>query len=926
VSRASPLSFGEADALSSVPARFQRVLLSLPPDQPAYASADESLTYLELAHASRQLAAALVARLDSGTSRSAQKAVALLLPPLGAAALAGMLGVLETGHFYVPLDFVMGEAMLRDILLECPPQACVTTTALLDRLAAILPAGQHPPVMCVDALPPAPAQRSVPPPEDGQLLASIQYTSGSTGRPRGVMRTHASNMHGAYLASRDLDFGLGARIAHLRSYAYGASQQPVFGGMLNGAVLHALPQPDCAPAELYQWIADREITHLYATLGLLRGLADLGDARAPLSSLRVIMTGGEPLYRSDVERLRRLLSPACKIVARLVSTETGVYARFVIQPDTAWPGDAVPGGYVAPGCQVMVLNEHRQPVAACQVGEIAVRSRFLAAGYWQRPEATAARFLPDPDGGQERVFLTGDLGCMREDGCLEYAGRADSMVKIRGYRVEMQAIEAAMQAHPGVQDSVVVARPGRGGEMRLIAYVVPARTAGLSVGELRQALGQKLPQYMIPSRFVFIDWLARKVNSKVDLAALPPPGTARPDVGVPYVAPRNELERRLAELWAEQLELDEVGVEDDFFALGGDSLMGMRVALAVEKALEYSMPASFFRNTPTVACLAKLLAGDADAPGTAQGDASARQPERPARGGAPTLWRRLRQQLITCGPEWRGNGLPYGLGVGLHRLLVAQPAIRRHYASQLALVRQWMDLLGDDADAAVTSTASLLANTWQIWTARALEQPEALGRWLMVDDPGGLLSGAPGLSAGTVITLPHVGRLVDPLRRLCERHGRDTGAVTALLGQRIAGGAQDWKKYQDAARTEMLWQARQVLRRGGVVFVPADGLRGGQTVEVPFWGRRRRFRIGAAELAVTAGAALAPAYARFDAQGRVWVEVLTPFGVPSAPPHEQIIALTRRYAEDYAAHWPRFYASMQWHHLGVNLELPGYMG
>lgn len=905
MSYTSSLTFREADLRASVPARFQQVLAQTPPDRLAYVSVEERLTYQELAAASWQFAAVLVALLDRGTSRSTQKAVALLLPPQGAEALIGMIGVLAAGHFYVPLDFVMGEAMLRDILLECSPQAIVTTTTLHDRLTSILPVGQNPPVLCLDALAPNPAQFSIAPPADDQMLACIQYTSGSTGRPRGVMRTHAAHLYASYLACHDLAFMPGAHIAHLRSYAYGASQQPVFGGILNGATVYSLPAVELTPAMLYHWIDEQAITHLYVTLGLLRGLADLSEARPPLTSLRVIMTGGEPLYRSDVERLYRLLSPTCKIVARLVSTETSVYARFVIQADTTCPGDAVPGGYAAPGTQVMILDEHRQPLPAGEVGEIAVRSRFLAAGYWQRPEDTAARFLPDPHGGEERIFLTGDMGRMSADGCLEMVGRKDFMVKIRGYRVELQAIEAALLAHPGVCDGVVVAQTSRSGELRLIAYIVPRKTPGPPVTELRQALGQKLPQYMIPARFVFVDQLARKVNSKIDQATLPPPGPARPDLNTPFIVPRTEMEQQIADIWAELLELDEVGVEDDFFALGGDSILAMRMALAVEQMTGGSMPPAFFRM-PTVAHLVGLLRQSTDAPMVVPAPQGVHPAQRPRR----SVRRRLRTQVTEIGPLWRGYGVPYGLGIRLQRLLVAQPFMRHRYAKQLAVVERWAEELGLEGTREQRATISLLANTWLEWRTCTIAHPANRGNWWTVNDLHHVLVGTSRSAAGIVLAVPHVGRTgVIPLD-ICRRSGCETGSV-------VGGYSVEPK-----VRSEMLLHAERILQRGGVVMVAADGLQGNQAVEVPFWGRRRPFQIGAAELAVTTGAVFVPVYIRFDVQGHVGIEIAAPLIPQATSPQARIRELTERYGADYAARWPQFYASVLWRHLEYNLRLP----
>lgn len=899
------LPFDEADLDTSVPARFQRILQHLPPEQLAYDGPDERLTYQELAAACQQLAVALAASLGQADSCATQQAVALFVPPNSAAAVVGILGTLAAGHFYVPLDMVMGAAMLRQILQECPPQAIVTTALFQGRLSAFLAPGQNPPVLCLDALPASPPYSLAALPADGQMLASLHYTSGTTGKPRGVMWTHATNIYTSYLAHHDQDFMPGARIASLRSYAYAASLSPIFGGLLNGASLYTFPAPDLTPVALYQWIADKEITHLSVTLGLLRSLADLGDTHQPLNSLRIVITGGEPLHRSDVQRLYRILSPACKFVARLVSTETSIYARFVITADTVWAGDVVPGGYAGPCSQVMVLDQDRRPVATNQVGELAVRNRFLAAGYWQRPEETAARFLPDPEGGAARIFLTGDLGRMNEAGCLEFVGRKDGMVKIRGYRVELQPIEVALVAQPGVSDCAVVAQPRRDGELRLIAYVVLSKTTIPSARELRQALAQQLPSYMIPQRFVLIDQLVRKVNSKIDLTALPPPDSERPNLDVAFVAPRTELEQAIADIWAELLELEEVGVEDNFFELGGDSLLAMGMALQVEQQHGGSVPASYF-NQPTVARLALLISKN-----TARSEDKAIEYQaQPLPPGKPTSFRRrLAQQVFHIGPLWHGHGLHYGLGVRLQRWLMSQPWARKRYASKLALVDQWANALGLDTDRETLRTISLLANTWMSWRSQRFEKAE-LGRWLTVIDPDGYLPGRAHRAGGLVLAMPHVARTGRLLLEIFRRAEIETAMVVG--GEEV--GPQ--------RRARMLWQARQVLQRNGVVMVAADGLQGVRSVGVPFWGRQRPFQTGAAELAVETNTLLIPAFATLEIDGRLQVELTPPLTSQAGVREAQIADLTRQYGTRYAARWPKFWSSVNWRLLDYHLKLP----
>jgi acyl carrier protein len=253
------------------------------------------------------------------------------------------------------------------------------------------------------------------------------------------------------------------------------------------------------------------------------------------------------------------------------------------------------------------LDETGREVGADQIGEIAVRSKYLALGYWRRPDLTQAAFIPDPRGGDERLYLMGDLGVMRPDGCLIHMGRKDFQVKIRGYRVEVAEIEEALLAIDSIKAAVVHARADDAGEQRLVAYVVPAGSAAPTVSQLRRALTQTLPDYMMPSAFVFLETLPLSPTGKIDRRALPAPNHARPALKAPYVTPRTPTESDLARIWAEVLELEQVGVHDDFLDLGGDSLLATRILSRVIQTFRVELSIQALLAAPTVAQMAELI-------------------------------------------------------------------------------------------------------------------------------------------------------------------------------------------------------------------------------------------------------------------------------------------------------------------------------
>ena len=323
--------------------------------------------------------------------------------------------------------------------------------------------------------------------------------------------------------------------------------------------------------------------------------------------LRVINLAGEPVYRADIELYKKHFSPECLLVNTFGAHEVGPIRLYVIDKETRITGEIAPVGYEFPGKEILLLDDNGQEVGFNQVGEIAVRSRYLSLGFWRRPDLTEAKFLPDPNGGDRRIYLTGDLGRMLPDGCLEHLGRKDFQVKIRGLRVEVAEVEGALRSMGAIREAVVIAREDKPGDKCLVAYVVPARDVASSISEVRSFVEQKLPPFMVPSRFVILDALPLTPNGKVNRKALPDPGNSRPDLDTPFVAPRTAIEKELSKIWAEVLSLEQVGVHDSFFDLGGHSLTATRVVSQVIKQFQTEVPLQFLFQSPTIAEMAAVI-------------------------------------------------------------------------------------------------------------------------------------------------------------------------------------------------------------------------------------------------------------------------------------------------------------------------------
>jgi acyl carrier protein len=267
----------------------------------------------------------------------------------------------------------------------------------------------------------------------------------------------------------------------------------------------------------------------------------------------------------------------------------------------------VPVGYPVEDNEILLLNDDGEQLGFNDIGEIAVKSRYLSPGYWHRPDLTQAVFRPDPEGSDERTYRTGDLGHMLPDGCLVHLGRKDDQVKIRGYRVEVDEIEMVLIEHPAIKEAVVVAQADQRGDQRLVAYLVPNTQPAPTITGMRHFLAERLASYMIPSAFVTLDALPLAPNGKVNRRALPEPGSARPELEVAFVAPRTPAEALLAEIWSEVLGLDHVGVDDRFLEFGGNSLLATQIISRIINRFQVELPLRSLFEAPTVASMAVAI-------------------------------------------------------------------------------------------------------------------------------------------------------------------------------------------------------------------------------------------------------------------------------------------------------------------------------
>ncbi|HYR11554.1 MAG TPA: amino acid adenylation domain-containing protein, partial [Longimicrobium sp.] len=586
--------------------RFERRAAERP-EAPAVTFGGTTLSYGKLnaranglAHRLRALGVGPETRVGIALERSAELVVATL-------------AVLKAGGGYVPVDPAYPVDRIAFVLEDSEAPVLVTTDDLRARLASFNGA-----TLCVDADAGTIGEESGENPRvdaGPDSLAYVIYTSGSTGKPKGVQVTHANVVR--LLDATDSWFGFGAEDVWtlFHSAAFDFSVWEIWGALLYGGRLVVVPYLTTrSPEDFHRLLVEEGVTVLNQTPSAFRQLvqADLASG-VPVDALRLryVVFGGEAL---DPHVLRPWMDRHGDERPRLVNmygiTETTVHVtwREIARADLERGGSPI--GIPIPDLSLHLLDRALEPVPAGVPGELYVGGAGVARGYLNRPELTAERFVRDPfsDDADARLYRSGDLARRRADGELEYLGRADQQVKVRGFRIETAEIEAALASHPVVADAAVVVRE-EDGEKRLVAYVVPP--AGVSApapAELRAHVSALLPDYMVPTAFVVLDALPLTENGKLDRRALPAPDDAYA-AAAEYTAPRTPAEAVLAEVWREVLGVERVGIDDNYFALGGDSIRSVRVVAAARRAGVSVSIAQLFRH-PTVRGLAAAVVGE----------------------------------------------------------------------------------------------------------------------------------------------------------------------------------------------------------------------------------------------------------------------------------------------------------------------------
>jgi amino acid adenylation domain-containing protein len=589
-----PDNFVDEDTL---PALFERAVAAYP-HRTALRSRDVQLSYAEFNIAANRIAHALIERSHAPDDRIAI-CMRHDLPQIIA-----LLGVLKAGRIVVALNPTHPESRLRQLVDDAEAALVITDQENEPLISENGRANRM--IVRYDDLVTHTSTTNPPNPTRGHQAAALGYTSGSTGHPKAVIQTHRQFCRNTEIHTEAMHYCANDSLPLFGSISGGQGMTMVFTALRNGAALCPFPVTVKGVTGLTKWMADLGITVYASSASIFRSFLKTVDSDFKFSGVRAVRLSSEPATSDDFKLFQRHFPPDCIFVHTLSTSETCniAWSRRTIHDSV--PDGRLPIGMPSRGQEVLLLGASGDPVAVGEVGEIAVKSKYVAAGYWRNDALTAEKFSPPLDPSGTRLVRTGDLGRINTNGMLEFIGRADDRVKVRGNRIELSEIESALHGIAGIRRAVVETVAGYGREPLLVAFVMQEPGQLWSPATLRRALRDKLPDHMVPSRFVPIDALPFTPTGKIDREAL-----RKTDLSVNKTdevdAPRTDMELFLAELWRETFDLEHVDRHDDFFHLGGDSLAAAVMAAQIHAARGIEVELATFFDFPTLAELARII-------------------------------------------------------------------------------------------------------------------------------------------------------------------------------------------------------------------------------------------------------------------------------------------------------------------------------
>ncbi|MGH7826174.1 MAG: AMP-binding protein [Candidatus Binatia bacterium] len=581
----------------SIASRFEQIVDS-DPSHVAVKVDDQAVTYGTLNKMANRIAHAL--RSGSGTSN--EPVAVLVKNDLGT--IAAIIGIMKAGKIYVPLDISFSPAWAKFILQDINIKIVLTGGDGLGLAKSWLNSAHI--LIDFESLD---AGWNEANPENGvspDALSQILYTSGTTGHPKGVMDNHRNMLHYVMRLGNASHISPEDRMTLVRPPSSAGALSNLYLALLSGSAIFPVDLKQVGLTAIADWLQREKITILHAGGTVFRHFAQQLTGAEQFPDLRLIRLGSGPAFEQDLELSKRHF-PDALLLHVLSSTETNTCRVHFFSKDSHVPDGALPVGYAVEDMEVLILDDSGNPLGVNEVGEIAVRSAYIFPGYWNNSVLTDSAFVGTPDANGRRVFRTGDLGRLQPDGCLEYLGRKDFRLKIRGYRIQAEEVELALLQIPGINQAAVAAHKDGHGDDRLVAYVTTATKEIPTISRMRDSLKTWLPDYMVPSKFMILESFPLNTNDKVNRQELPTPDLDRPKLGTRFNAPTTRTESVLAKIWSEALGINSVGIHDLFFDLGGDSIIATRIVSAIGRIFPWNLTLVEFYDACTVAQAAQLL-------------------------------------------------------------------------------------------------------------------------------------------------------------------------------------------------------------------------------------------------------------------------------------------------------------------------------
>ncbi|SFK99920.1 non-ribosomal peptide synthetase [Brevibacillus centrosporus] len=579
------IEFKQEEIEQSLMQRFESQV-GLHPHKVAIKTKFEELTYENLDKLANKVSNCIIGTRMKGIRIG-------LLFEHGTDMIVAMFGALKSGMPYVPIDPNHPKDRISSILIDASIDVIVTNQKNFTLAQNISSSSIH--IIRIDE-----CQSSEEKPDilvTPDSLAYILYTSGSTGTPKGVIQNHRNVLHHIKNYTNNLKISSDDRLILLASYCFDAAVMDIFGALLNGSTLYPIDVREEDFKAVCDWIKKNELTIYHSTPTFFRYL--LESFTGTFTSVRLVVLGGEQVNSREVELFSKFFSTNSLLINGLGPTECTLGLQYFVKNFTGLT-ENVPVGYPVDGVDVLLLNEEGEITDL--YGEIAYRSKYIALGYLNKPELTEKYFFADDSDSNVRIYRSGDMGRLLSDGSIQYAGRRDFQVKIRGHRVEPTEIEEKLRELPNIKEAIVVNYTNERQEQYLAAYLLAPDRFELSNYDLRILLRHRLPDYMIPTHYIFIQSVPLTSTGKIDRRALPIPKSKVNNSE--SVGPRNDLEKTLSAIWSEILECDNIGVFDNLFELGGHSLLAIQIMTQINQVLEVQVPLHLIFEYPTISELA----------------------------------------------------------------------------------------------------------------------------------------------------------------------------------------------------------------------------------------------------------------------------------------------------------------------------------